>query len=386
MSHSLEIHTRSAFTPFVQYGTDNKENSAPTGLFLSQSPQKLCSHLLRHSPTSPEFNLERVLAVIESRGDDLRREGALSPNKWLRRREEGCSIRYRCNAERNLQVLIPGSHLGEGCSRTVKRVLFACETGAVSPLAETSPLSGKTHNFAQEVEFYSNLYPDLEFKIDAYLEGDREEQRLLSPCFKKSLCAHMEEQELDRSTIANIVRKIAEDLARFHDRGYVHADLNVRNVCVNEEGTPFLIDLADAQRVGSESPFFGDEEYCAPELLGLVECQQIDEDMYFGSDRDAIREQFGLRPRSLAVDGKRDIWALGVMALEMLDTSLLPGLTGACSRSLFSVGREPLHDNLGQIKQKVSAHEDPLARIVCDMLSFDPAQRPSAEEVMRALS
>jgi serine/threonine protein kinase/tetratricopeptide (TPR) repeat protein len=99
-----------------------------------------------------------------------------------------------------------------------------------------------------------------------------------------------------------IVTQVAEALAHAHSRGIVHGDLKPANVIVAEGGVK-LLDFGLARRVSIEDPdedgqmdtetkpvqVAGTVPYMAPELF-----------------------------RGHACDGRSDVWALGVLAFEMI--------------------------------------------------------------------
>ncbi len=101
--------------------------------------------------------------------------------------------------------------------------------------------------------------------------------------------------ERTQNQIAQIVAKIADALAYAHQKGVIHRDLTPANILLDQEGEPFVTDFGLSLHE-NDQPFFPDEQcgkppYMSPQLVeGLT--------------------------RNL--DGRTDIWSLGVILYEML--------------------------------------------------------------------
>ena len=113
-------------------------------------------------------------------------------------------------------------------------------------------------------------------------------------------------ESLDAPTfVAWLGACLADALGHAHERGLMHLDVKPGNVLLAADGTPLLLDFHLAQQqiaVGAEPPewFGGTEGYMAPEQR-------------------AAGEAFHRRENSpAAVDGRADLYALGVMLFEML--------------------------------------------------------------------
>jgi serine/threonine protein kinase len=98
---------------------------------------------------------------------------------------------------------------------------------------------------------------------------------------------------------ANILRQLAAALAFAHSRGFVHRDVKPANVSIGDAGQVKLMDFGLARRIPTEPnsgrvrSIDGTPQYLAPETA------------------------LGCHP-----DGRADIYALGVMAFEMLSGRL----------------------------------------------------------------
>ncbi len=93
----------------------------------------------------------------------------------------------------------------------------------------------------------------------------------------------------------DIVEKVAAGLAAAHENGIVHRDVKPGNILFRRDGTPLLSDFGIAKRLSSDSDltstgmFVGSPNYMAPE-----------------------------QSESGPIDGRADIYSLGVILYEML--------------------------------------------------------------------
>jgi hypothetical protein len=97
---------------------------------------------------------------------------------------------------------------------------------------------------------------------------------------------------------ATLVEEIARALHHAHERGFVHRDVKPSNVIVGADGKPVLVDFGLARRAGADAARLtmtgevaGTPAYLAPEQLVLPTDQ---------------------------VDGRADVYALGVVLFELL--------------------------------------------------------------------
>ncbi len=118
-----------------------------------------------------------------------------------------------------------------------------------------------------------------------YVEGGDLKDRLLSKVF-----APVE--------AIDIIEKVAAGLAAAHENGIVHRDVKPGNILFRRDGTPLLSDFGIAKRLASDSDltstgmFVGSPNYMAPE-----------------------------QSESGPIDGRADIYSLGVILYEMLTGS-----------------------------------------------------------------
>lgn len=166
-------------------------------------------------------------------------------------------------------------------------------------------------------------------------------------------------------TITRYGSQVASALAHAHVRGVVHRDLKCANVVVTPEGQTKVLDfgiaLRQTQSSDSEAETQLQDTFEAPDsVVGTL--------AYMSPE--ALRGQL--------VDGRADIWALGVMLHEMV-TASRPFL----GQSSFDLSGHILHSEPLPLPDRVPAG---LRAIILRCLSKDPALRyPNADELRGAL-
>ena len=118
-----------------------------------------------------------------------------------------------------------------------------------------------------------------------------------------------------------VLENIAARMKDMHEAGYVHRDLKPANVVLlPRENRWTVIDFGCAARTGSLAPLAFSLTYSPPEVIRMVEVQET------------------CMEASAAVD----VWALGVMAFELLTGSpafriVTDGIEKVCNVSVFGV-------------------------------------------------
>lgn len=121
------------------------------------------------------------------------------------------------------------------------------------------------------------------------------------PCFVVSrfvpgsdLATYLKQSRLSSSDATELVATVAEALHYAHKRGIVHRDVKPGNILVDKDGKPFIVDFGLALReesIGKGARHVGTPAYMSPEQS---------------------------RGEGHRVDGRSDIFSLGVMFYEML--------------------------------------------------------------------
>ena len=127
-----------------------------------------------------------------------------------------------------------------------------------------------------------------------------------------------------------------------------HLDLKPGNIMVTHDNRLVLVDFGIARRHGEDAPGAITASYAAPEQFGGRAYEKYSK---------LIQERFGgadAMPRRAPVDGRADIYSLGVIMFEL------------------ATGRLPTLDNIGALKSFVP---DELSAIIRKCLAVDPAGR-----------
>jgi eukaryotic-like serine/threonine-protein kinase len=143
-----------------------------------------------------------------------------------------------------------------------------------------------------------------------------------------------------------LAARLADGLAHAHDRGIIHRDLKPANVLLTDEGEPMLLDfnLSDDTRVRdnpSAARMGGTLPYMSPEQLAA-----------FGH-------------RAGGIDGRSDLYSLGVMAFELL------------------TGRFPFRHRTGSIHDCLDEMRADRAGPPPRLRPHNPAVSPAAEAIVR---
>jgi tRNA A-37 threonylcarbamoyl transferase component Bud32 len=164
-----------------------------------------------------------------------------------------------------------------------------------------------------------------------------------------------DERPLEESV--GIVLQVAEALSVAHGAGIVHRDLKPENIMIREDGYAKILDfglakLASQTKLTREGMTVGTVAYMSPE-----------------------------QARGEDIDDRTDVWALGVILYELL-----------AGRPPFSADHEQavLYNILNTTPGPVAGDKrnvpSGLESLVMKMLEKDAGSRPSAEEVVGALS
>jgi eukaryotic-like serine/threonine-protein kinase len=155
----------------------------------------------------------------------------------------------------------------------------------------------------------------------------------------------------------DIARQIAEGLRAAHAAGIVHRDLKLGNVMLLPDGTVRILDFglakAQDQSLTETGMLFGTVSYMSPEQI-----------------------------RGERVDGRADLWALGVVLYEMLTGRKPFGANEelATAHAILHADPELLSSRRGDLSAAIEG-------LVLRLLQKDPAKRyASAAELLRDLA
>ncbi|KAK9750624.1 hypothetical protein RND81_02G208900 [Saponaria officinalis] len=160
------------------------------------------------------------------------------------------------------------------------------------------------------------------------------------------------DEPLDENQIAYICREALKGLAYLHSIFKVHRDIKGGNILLTEQGEVKLGDFGVAAQLtrtmSKRNTFIGTPHWMAPEV--------IQESRY---------------------DGKVDVWALGVSAIEMAE-GLPPRSAVHPMRVLFMISIEPAPMLEDKEKWSLIFHD-----FVAKCLTKDPRLRPTASEMVK---
>ena len=157
--------------------------------------------------------------------------------------------------------------------------------------------------FVREVESLQRLVHPNIIRILGVFVG-KSHINIVYPFYEKDLAQYIEEANgpINKNTICSIMKQILEALSEMHSTGLIHRDLKPSNVLLNVTGDKVELVISD---FGQCRPFktkeammsvdVGTKWYKAPEIL-------------YGSRN---------------YDEKVDIWSLGCIFAELIDTTPL---------------------------------------------------------------
>jgi serine/threonine protein kinase len=164
-------------------------------------------------------------------------------------------------------------------------------------------------------------------------------------------------QGLSAKTSIEIAKHIAEALAYAHQQGFVHRDIKPMNILFRGDGYPVLTDFGIAKQhmaantaLTMEGSVIGSPKYMSPE-----------------------------QARGETVDGRSDIYSLGIVLFEML-TGTAPYDS---TTSAIDIVMQHINDPVPALPPELREYQF----LVSSMLAKDPANRPqSAEDLVAIIS
>jgi serine/threonine protein kinase/tetratricopeptide (TPR) repeat protein len=177
-------------------------------------------------------------------------------------------------------------------------------------------------------------------------------------CYKgESLKEKMNRGPLGPAEAIEIALEVAEGLAKAHEQGIIHRDIKPGNIMITADGVAKILDfglakLAGEVRLTLPGTTVGTVAYMSPE-----------------------------QARGDSVDGRTDIWSLGVVLYEMA-TGELPFGRDKEQAVLYSI----LHEPPRPVKELGPGYPAEFAQVISRALAKDPAKRfSSALEMVDSL-
>ncbi len=181
----------------------------------------------------------------------------------------------------------------------------------------------------------------------------------------ETLSARLQRGPMSISETVEVAWQLADALAAAHSQGIIHRDLKPSNVVLGSESRAKVLDFGIARMV----PAGADMWVSAPGTLGggLV-----------GTPGYAAPEQY----LSRNVDGRADLYALGVMMFEMI-----AGRRPFPSNDAIALATAALRDEAPRLSSTGLRVPLALEKLVGNLLNRDPEKRPaSGDDVLVALS
>jgi diguanylate cyclase (GGDEF)-like protein len=253
---------------------------------------------------------------------------------------------------------VPGvdfaGELGRGSRSTVYRVIRDGRPYALKLLHASAVEPKALSSFRREAALLASLDHPGVARIYEVGEASGRPYLIMELIEGGSLTDILERGPLPEGRVVDLVSQVAEALVVAHRAGRVHRDIKPHNIMIRSSGTACLIDFGLATRVGTVSG-----------------------DTAVGTFSHSAPEQTGMLRRG--VDGRADLYALGVVAFECL-TGRLPfeaDDAGELIRLHATATAPPVRELRPELSPAIAA-------VVAKLLAKDPDDRYQTPEGLQA--
>ncbi|MCB9655124.1 MAG: diguanylate cyclase [Deltaproteobacteria bacterium] len=258
----------------------------------------------------------------------------------------------------NLDFEIPGldvlERIGAGAFSFVYRARHGEQLVALKIQRDRNPSNDARQRVWREAATLARLRHPALCEIQTVGEVDQRVYIVMEYIEGVTLAEHLATGPLTEREIRALTMPIVDALGVVHSRGLIHGDIKPRNILIDRDHRPRLIDFGLVSRSKTQevaSAAFGTLLYASPEQLGILK-----------------------RP----VDARSDLYALGIVLYEM------------------AIGRTPFHchDAAELVRRHASVLPVPicavnpsisfgLSGIVDRLLSKDPDDRPHSAAALK---